>query len=74
MRPIRKTQVTFITHISLLSIFVLAESLTVLQGETFPASVEQLAGVGFGHKWYHWKGISRAQLDPVNARYDLHSD
>ena len=57
-----------------MSIFVLAESLTVLQGETFLASVEQLAGVGFGHKWYHLKGILRAQLEPVNAKYDLHSD
>ena len=45
----------------------------VLQGETFLALVEQLAGVGFGDKWYHLKGISRAQLDLVNARYDLHS-
>ena len=57
-----------------MSIFILAESLTVLQGETFLASVEQLAGVGFGHKWYHLKGTSRAQLDPMNARYDLHLD
>ena len=57
-----------------MSIFILVESMTVLQGETFLASVEQLAGVGFGHKWYHWKGISRVQLDPVNVGYDLHSD
>ena len=51
-KPIKETQVNFITHISLLSIFILEELLTVLQGEIFLASVEQLTGIGFGHKWY----------------------